>query len=90
MSREDVIKQFDRSENCLRARLLLEARVHIVKVWSQNLKCKEPIWILVVNNKLSIIRLLSHYHSCALFYLSLSTDSTELTVVGGVSDSLVL
>lgn len=43
-----------------------------------------------MNNKLSIIRLLSHYHSRALFNLSLSTDSTELTVVGGVSDSLVL
>lgn len=31
VSREDVIKQFDRSENCVRARLLLEARVHKFK-----------------------------------------------------------
>lgn len=31
VSGEDVIKQFDRSENCVRARLLLEARVHKFK-----------------------------------------------------------
>lgn len=31
VSGEDVIKQFDRSENCVRARLLLEARVHKCK-----------------------------------------------------------
>ena len=94
VSRDDVILQFGGSGNCLKVwRFSWRLESTNFQAWSQNrryLTCKKHFLILDVNNKLSIFRLLSHHYSHALFYLRLSTDFITFTVVGGVSDSLVL